>query len=258
LKGTRSVHAYGDHPSQVAELFLPSGAGLHPVVVVVHGGYWRQRYDRSLMTGLCSDLAEHGLAAWNLEYRRVEGGGGWPATFSDVAAGIDVLSDLSAPLDLDCVMAVGHSAGGQLAFWAAARRTLPAGTIGADPRVRIAAVVSQAGVLDLRLAADVAPSDQPTRALLGHPLEQPDVYHLASPRERLPLGLPQFLLHGDRDDTVSMRIAESYAQAALEAGDPCELVVLPRTGHFEHIDAQSDAWRAAREWLCRYPSASRK
>ncbi len=254
----RSVHAYGDHPSQVAELFLPSGAEPHLLVVVVHGGYWRQRYDRSLMTELCSDLAEHGWASWNLEYRRVGAGGGWPATFADVAAGIDALVDVSAPLDLDRVVAVGHSAGGQLAFWAAARDTLPVGTIGADPRVRIAAAVSQAGVLDLRLAADFAPSDEPTRALLGDPVERPDVYDLASPRERLPLGLPQLVLHGDRDDTVSMRIAESYAHAALAAGDPCELVVLPKTGHFEHIDARSDAWRTAREWLGRYPSASRK
>jgi acetyl esterase/lipase len=257
LTSTNAIHAYGAHPSQVGVLFLPEGDGAHPVVVVLHGGYWRQRYDGSLMTDLCRDLAEHGWAAWNLEYRRVGGGGGWPETFEDVAAGIDVLAELSTPLDLERVAAVGHSAGGQLAFWAAARRTLPAGTTGADPRVRIAAVVSQAGVLDLRLAADVAPSDEPTRALLGDPDERPDVYDFASPRERLPLSLPQLLLHGDRDDTVSMRIAESYAQAALEAGDPCELVVLPDTGHFEHIDPHTKAWSIARSWLDRYASAAR-
>jgi acetyl esterase/lipase len=112
---TRSTHTYGSHPSQLGELHLPSGAGPHPVCVVVHGGYWRAQYDRSLMTGLCDDLAAHGLAAWNLEYRRVGGGGGWPDTLLDVAAGVDSLAALEAPLDLARVVAIGHSAGGQLA-----------------------------------------------------------------------------------------------------------------------------------------------
>jgi acetyl esterase/lipase len=250
------LHPYGDHPSQTGELFLPASAGPHPVAVVVHGGYWRQRYDRSLMTEVCLDLARNGWAAWNLEYRRIGGGGGWPATFEDVAAGIDVLAELPAPLDLERVAAVGHSAGGHLAFWAAGRGTLPAGAPGADPRVRISAAVSQAGVLDLRLAARVVPSDAPTRALLGDPDARTDIYDLASPRERVPIAVQQLLLHGDRDETVSMRIAESYAQAALEAGDQCELVVLPRCGHYEHIDARSEAWRVAQVWLDRYVSAA--
>ncbi|HXG77441.1 MAG TPA: prolyl oligopeptidase family serine peptidase, partial [Gaiellaceae bacterium] len=128
---------------------------------------------------------------------------------------------------------------------------------GAAPRVRIGAAVSQAGVLDLRLAARLAPSDEPTRALLGDPDEHPDRYALASPRERLPLGLLQLLLHGERDGTVSLRIAESYAEAARAAGDDVELRLLPGTGHFEHIDARSRAWALAREWLVRYASAAR-
>ncbi len=253
---TRSIHAYGRDPSQVGELFLPEDTGPHPVVVVVHGGYWRARYDRSLMTDLCLDLAAPGFAAWNLEYRRVGSGGGWPETFEDIAAGVDTLGVLEMPLDLQRVAAVGHSAGGHLALWAAARHTLPPGTPGADPRVRIGAAVSQAGVLDLRLAARLAPSDEPTRALLGDPDANADSYDLASPRERLPLGIPQLVLHGDRDDTVSMKIAESYVAAAHEVGDLCELTVLPETGHFEHIDERSEAWRVAREWLERYTSAA--
>ena len=250
-----SLHAYGSDPSQVAELFLPEGDGPHPVVVVVHGGYWRARYDRSLMTDLCLDLAAHGLAAWNLEYRRVGRGGAWPATLLDVAAGIDALGSVDAPLDVERVVAVGHSAGGHLAFWGAARPTLPPGAVGAKPVVRIAAAVSQAGIVDLRLAAQLEPSAEPTRALVGDPEVNQDVYALASPRERVPLGVPQLVLHGDRDETASLRISESYAAAATEAGDPCELRVLPRTGHFEHIDPGSDAWRTAREWLVRYASA---
>jgi acetyl esterase/lipase len=227
------------------------------VVVVLHGGYWRARYDRSLMTELCLDLADRGLAAWNLEYRRVGSGGGWPETFEDVTAGVDALADLDAPLDLERAAAVGHSAGGHLAFWSAARATLPDGAPGAHPRVRVGAAVSQAGVLDLKLSAQLTPSAEPTRALLGDPDEHPNRYELASPRERVPLGIPQLVLHGDRDATVSIRIATSYAEAARVAGDPCELVVLSGTGHFEHIDAGSPAWHVARDWLADYASAAR-
>ena len=254
---TRSTHSYGSHPSQLGELFLPDGSGPFGVAVVVHGGYWKAQYDRSLMTDLCIDLAAHGLAAWNVEYRRVGGGGGWPDTFGDVAACIDLLADLNAPLDLERVVAVGHSAGGQLALWAAGRPALPTDAPGSRPRVRIAAAVSQAGVLDLALAAGLMPSSTPTRALLGDPGEHHERYVLASPRERLPLDIPQLVLHGDRDDTVSLRIATSYASAARAAGDPCELVVLTRTGHFEHIDAGAEAWHVARDWLLAQASAPR-
>jgi acetyl esterase/lipase len=240
------LHSYGTDPNQHGELFLPDGGDPFAVVVVIHGGYWRARYDKSLMTGLCEDLARRGLAAWNLEYRRVGNGGGWPETFLDVAAGVDLLADLDAPLDLARVGAVGHSAGGQLALWTAARTRLPAGAPGAEPRVVPRAVVSQAGVADLQLAAVTSPSDEPTRALLGEPS---DHYALASPHELVPLGVDQLVLHGERDGVVSIRISESYAAAATAAGDVCELRVLPRTGHFEHIDASSSAWRDAADWL---------
>jgi len=254
---TRAVHRYGDHASQIGELFLPRERGPHPVAVVFHGGYWRARYDRSLMTDLCLDLAVHGWAAWNLEYRRVGSGGGWPETFEDVADGVDALAELDPRLDLGRVAAIGHSAGGQLAFWSAARQTLPVGAPGAEPRVTVGAAVSQAGVLDLRLAAELAPSAEPTRALLGDPDEHADRYTLASPRERLPLGVPQLVLHGNRDDVVSLRIATSYAESARTAGDPCDLVVLCSTGHFEHLDSSTPAWHAAREWLVSYARAVR-
>lgn len=242
----RSLHRYGDDASQLGELHLPDGRGPSPVVVVLHGGYWRVAYDRSLMTALCDDLAEHGLAAWNVEYRRVGNGGGWPETFLDVAAGVDLLAELDAPFDLDRIGAVGHSAGGHLALWAAARARLPEGAPGARPRVRPRAVVSQAGVADLRLASVTSPSDEPTQALLG---DASDVFALASPRELVPLGVDQLVLHGDRDETVAIEIAHAYAGAATAAGDPCDLRVLPGVGHFEHIDASSETWAIAREWL---------
>jgi acetyl esterase/lipase len=209
------------------------------------------------MEGLCADLAAHGLAAWNIEFRRVGAGGGWPHTLHDVGAAVDHLAELDAALDLSHVGAVGHSAGGHLAFWAASRPSLPADAPGGVPRVEIAVAVSQAGVLDLTLAAGLMPSSTPTRALLGDPVVNSERYVLASPRERLPLGIPQLVLHGDRDDTVSMRIATSYVAAAREAGDRCELVVLNHTGHFEHIDAGSQAWHVARDWLLAQASAAR-
>jgi acetyl esterase/lipase len=236
----RSLHRYGDDASQVCELFLPRGEGPFAAVVVVHGGYWRARYDRSLMDGLCVDLAAHGLAAWNLEYRRVGNGGGWPETFLDVAAAVDLLASVRE-VDLARVGAVGHSAGGHLALWSAARHRLPEGA----PRVRPRAVVSQAGVADLRLAAVTPPSDEPTQALLG----SADVFELASPRELLPLGVDQLVLHGEHDETVSIEISRSYAEAARAAGDDCELRILPGAGHFEHIDASSQEWALARDWL---------
>ncbi len=227
-------------------------------MVVIHGGYWKARYDRSLMTGLCEDLVDHGVAAWNLEYRRVGNGGGWPETFDDVAAGVDLLFDLEAPLDLDRIAAVGHSAGGHLALWAAARATLSSPAPGAGPRVLPRAVVSQAGVADLRLAAITSPSDEPTCALLGgSPATHPERYAVASPRERVPLGVEQLVLHGEDDETVSRKISESYVAAAVAVGDPCELRVLPCTEHFEHIDPSTDAWRIGRDWLVEQLSRSR-
>ena len=121
---------------------------------MIHGGFWRARYGRKLMHPVCRDLASRGWAAWNLEYRRLGrlSGGGWPTTFDDVAAGVDHLAELAAPLDLSRIVAIGHSAGGHLAAWAAARPRLPGCAPGAAPRVPVTAVVSQAGVVDLRLA----------------------------------------------------------------------------------------------------------
>lgn len=247
----RFIHQYGEDPStQVGELFLPEGRGPFGVVVAFHGGYWHPPWDNSLMTALCEDLVGHGLAAWNLEYRRIGEGGGWPGTFEDVALGVDALADLSSPLDLERVGFVGHSAGGHLALWASARHTLPEGAPGASPRVTAQAVVSQAGVIDLRLAAVTPPSDEPTNTFLGgSPDEHPERYALACPRERLPIGIDQLVLHGDWDGLVSIRLAESYAAAALRAGDPCELRVLSGVGHMDHLDPSAPPWAAARDWL---------
>ncbi|HZC13917.1 MAG TPA: alpha/beta fold hydrolase, partial [Thermoleophilaceae bacterium] len=152
--------------------------------------------------------------------------------------------------DLARVVAIGHSAGGQLALWAAARPGLPPGAPGSEPRIRLAAAVAQAGVADLREAARLGLSRRVAESFLGgSPVKLPGRYDLASPIERLPLGLPQLLVHGDADDVVPISIARRYAECASEAGDPCELVELRGVGHDEHLDPRSQAWRAVTAWL---------
>jgi acetyl esterase/lipase len=199
-----------------------------------------------------ADLAGRGWAIWNLEYRRVGRGsrGGWPATFEDVAAGIDHLARLGERLDTDRVVAIGHSAGGQLGLWAAARPGLPAGAPGANPAVTISGVIAQAGLVDLREAARLGLSGGAAEQFLGGPAaELPDRYDIASPIERLPLGVPLLLVHGDADDVVPIDIARRYVLRAAEAGDQCVLMELAGCGHMDHLDPGSEAWRTVIGWL---------
>jgi acetyl esterase/lipase len=220
--------------------------------VLIHGGFWRARYGLRLEDLLVPDLARRGWAVWNLEYRRLglRSRGGWPATFEDVAAGIDHLGRLEEPLDLARVVGIGHSAGGHLAFWAAARPGLPADAPGAEPSVRLAGAVAMGGVVDLREAARLGLSRHAAQKLLGGPPTRwPRRYDLASPLERLPLGVPQLLVHGDADEVVPIGIARGYAERAGYAGDPCELVEVAGCGHEEHLDPGSRAWAPVVAWL---------
>lgn len=247
-----ATYPYGEHRSQVADLYLPEGGGLWPVVVLVHGGFWRSTYDRSLMVPLAHDLTNKGFAAWNIEYRRVgEKGGGWPGTFDDAAAAVDLLAAIThEALDLDRVVSVGHSAGGHLALWLGARHRLPAGAPGAAPTVKLTAAVSQAGVVDLRAATRGGMGVQPTVELMGAwPNDQPERYALASPIELLPMGIPQLLIHGRADQIVPVEHSVNYADAARAAGDPVELVAQPRVGHFDVIDPKHISWKAVTDRL---------
>lgn len=249
---------YGPDPAQFGDLSLPRGDGPHPAVVMIHGGFWLARYDAGLMTPLAEDLADRGYAVWNIEYRRVGAGGGWPATLEDVAAGSDHLARIADehPVDLDRVVAVGHSAGGQLAAWSAARPSLPADAPGAGPEVAIRGVISQAGLLDLRGAAQGRLGGGSTpRFLGGSPDEVPDRYDLASPVERLPLGVPLVAVHGGDDGLVPPDQSRSYVDAARRAGDDAELVVVGGEGHFEHLDTGSQVWAAAVDHLRRLTEA---
>ncbi len=219
---------------------------------MLHGGFWRDRYDRHLMDDLCADLSARGLAAWNLEYRRLGSGGGWPATFEDVAAGIDHLAELDAPLQLDRVSAVGHSAGGHLALWAAGRHRLPEGQPGASPRVRVRRTVVPGGRgrTSPRPPGSGSRTASPTSCSAPRRSEVPELVALTSPRALLPLGVSQLVIHGGDDDTVPAHMSRDYAAAAWAAGDDrVALIVLPEQGHMEHIDPAEQAWHTAAAWL---------
>ena len=229
-------HRYAEHRWACCELHVPRSAGPPPVAVLLHGGSWRARYGKVVMRPMCADLVRRGWAAWNVEYRRIGGGqgGGWPATFEDVAAAIDQLARGGVAVDLDRVVLLGHSAGGQLALWAAARD--------GAALVRPRAVVAQAPVADLERGPRlIAPGGLVNDLLGGSPREVPERYALANPIRRVPLPVPALLVHGPEDRTVSVGHSREYAAAARAAGASVELVE-PRGGHRDHIDPRSPAW----------------
>jgi acetyl esterase/lipase len=219
-----SRHNYGSDPSQYGVLY-----GEGPVAVLIHGGFWKAEYGLELMDALCADLASRGWAAWNIEYRRLGNGGGVPYTLEDVAAAIDHLAELPG-VDLSRVVTIGHSAGGHLAAWAATRD---------NQRVAVTAVVSQAGVLDLERARELRLSNGVVdRFLKGHPTD------IASPIERLPLGVPALLTHGGRDEIVPVEISQRFATAS-----GASLIVEPEEDHFGHLEPANPLWKAVTAWL---------
>jgi len=239
-------HRYGPDMAQYGELWLPAGepAG---TVVIIHGGFWRARYDLSLGRPLAADLASRGYAAWNLEYRRVGAGGGWPHTFADIAAGVDLLADLS--IDTSRVAAIGHSAGGHLAAWAAGRAALPPGAPGAEPRVAVTAVVAQAGVLAL---ADCAREGVGGTAALdlmgGGPDVMPEHYRLADPIATVPVDAAVLCVHSRSDDSVPFAYSQRYVAAATRVGGTARLHET-KGDHFTLIDPAAPDWRAVVEAL---------
>lgn len=252
------LHRYGPGPDRFLELTLPDRAGPAAVAVVVHGGFWRPAYGIELARPLAADLAGAGFAAVAVEYRRVGEGGGWPGTLADVAAAVNCLPGLpeAARLDLADVTAVGHSAGGHLAAWLAARDRLPPGAPGAAPRVRVTAAVLQAGVLDLDAADRQRLGDGAVRAFLGGSADEvPERYAAADPVRLLPTGARVLCVHGSADDVVPVEQSRRYADAATGAGDRVELRVLPGD-HMTPIDPASAAWAVVRDWLAHGPAAA--
>ena len=220
--GAAEAVTYGEHPDQMIELRRPSGAGRDALALVLHGGFWRAGYTRRSTTALAVALAEAGWTSANVEYRRL-GRGAYRAMLDDVAAARRRLEGF------DCVVAVGHSAGGHLALW-----------LGAEGSVD--ACVPLGGVCDLAAAEQADLGDGAVREFLGgSPDHARDAYRAADPGARLPLGVPQVLVHGADDDRVPLAQAKAYATRARDAGDDCRVVELD-AGHFEPIDPRSRAW----------------
>ncbi len=221
--------AYGPEAKQFGDLRLPGVDRLWPLAVVVHGGAWKATYNLIHAGHMCTALGKAGIATWNVEYRsRGDVDGTWPGVGVDVAAAVRFVDELVEryPLDRERVVLVGHSAGGQLALWAAKPARLP--------------VVALAAVSDLRESAErVGPNGAVAMLMGGMPEEIPDLYAEASPREQVPLGVRQILLHGTKDPEVPFAMSERYVEAA---GGEAELVPLERAGHFEPIDPEAGEW----------------
>lgn len=218
--------AYGDHPDQVADLWLPDGVDDPPVVISLHGGYFRAAFRRDLHDPICRELARRGFAVWNVEYRRTGTGGGLEQTTADVLAAVDAVPG-GGPL-----AAFGHSAGGFLAEWLAAH-----------PRVEL--TVPLAGALDPAGVVRAGWDRGGVSDWLGAtPDEDPALYAAADPRSRLPAGATHVLIHGTADETVGVEQSRAFAAAARAAGDPVELVQLEGEGHVAFLDPGEPAFEA--------------
>jgi len=243
--------AYGEDSSQYGELRVPAGPGPHPVVVLIHGGCFKAAYATARDLAPMGDaLKADGIATWNVEYRRLgQPGGGWPGTYLDVGRAVDHLRALAGPyaLDLGRVVVVGHSAGGHLAMWAAARSRLPTGSplYVTDP-LPVRGVIDLAGPVDLTANIPGYESlcrDSVITSLLGGtPTAVPERYTHTSAIKLLPLGIPQVLVLGEHEDFVPRPLAETYTRAAAQAGDPVRLVVIPGVGHFEIASPRATTW----------------
>lgn len=244
--GTRI--AYGSDSLQFGDLRLPEGKGPFPVVVVVHGGCWLSQYNLEYMSHLSAALTKAGYATWNIEFRRVgDEGGGWPGTFLDVAKGADYVQELAKeyPLNLKQVVVMGHSAGGHLALWLAARKNLSRKSeLYSKKPLKVKGVVSLAGITDLEAyAADKGSCNAAVPKLMGGmPTEVPQRYAQASPMRLLPLKVPHRLVQGALDPIVPETQARYYAALAKSKRDDAEVVLIPEAGHFDLVAPQSPVW----------------
>jgi len=240
---------YGAGAQQFGDLRLPAGRGPHPVALIIHGGCWYSEYDLSHIASLAEALTKLGFATWAVEYRRVgDTGGGFPGTFEDVAQGADFLRPLARtyPLDLDRVVAVGHSAGGQLALWLAARGFESGGVQSHSPApLRLRGVISLAGITDMKKFGPRC-GGAAAKLLGGSPDEVPDRYEQTSPVELLPARVPVRLVHGAADKIVPVEMGREYEAAAKARGGDVELSVIEGAGHFELIAPGSSAWPAVK------------
>jgi len=225
---------YGTDPNQFGDLRLPKGKGPFPIVVNIHGGYWRAKYDLAHAGHLCAALTAKGVATWNLEYRRVGNeGGGWPGTFEDIGNGYRFISQIANRHNLDTgrTVVVGHSAGGQLALCLA----------GHQPSVK--RVVSLAGVVDLQRAWELHLSNNAVVEFLGgNPSDVPEHYHEADPMRLKLQKTVQWLIHSLGDDVVPASFSRAYVEQKKARGEDVHLLEIATAGHFDLIDPRSSAW----------------
>lgn len=247
------VDAYGSDPLQVGELRLPAGEGPFPVAIVIHGGCWTNGFATRVNTApLASRLVEDGIATWNIEYRQVgDPGGGWPGTFMDWAAAADHLRALAKhePLDLDRVVAIGHSAGAHAALWLAARHRLPSSSgIRGESPLPLTAAVAIDGPGDLasfsKIDADICGKPVVAPLMGGSPDEVPERYAQGSPFELLPLGVPQYLV---AVGVLTPGDAAKYAEAA--GHDAVQVLTVEDSSHFDVIAPGHKAWEPVRELI---------
>ena len=247
--------AYGSDSSQVGELRLPSGRGPHPVAVLVHGGCFKAAY-ASLrdLAALGAALTAEGIATWNVEYRRIDQpGGGWPNTYLDVGRAVDHLRTIATQYELDLgrVVVVGHSAGGHLALWTAARGRLPSESPlrVADPLVP-RGVVNLAGPIDMTANIEgyqtLCRDSVITSLLGGTPAAVPDRYAQVSAIRMVPLGVPQVIVVGSHEEFVPLPFVRAYEGAARRAGDSVRVVLIEGAGHFESANPRAFTWPRVR------------
>lgn len=222
---------YGSDPLQFGDLRLPQKPQHAPIVIFIHGGFWKAAYNLEHAGHLCTALTKAGAATWSLEYRRIGNpGGGWPGTFDDIRLGASHVLKLAARFKLDSksIVVAGHSAGGHLALLLASKRVIP-----------LRGAVSLAGVVDLKRAYQLRLSKGIVETFLGgSPETVPDRYAQADPMERLPIQTAQRLLHGTADDIVPFEISERFGRASRNA----KLIPLQGAGHFELIDPRTAEW----------------
>ncbi|WP_229505344.1 alpha/beta hydrolase family protein [Massilia mucilaginosa] len=243
--------AYGSAPSQFAELFRPAGPGPFPVVVLVHGGCWTVEYGGiGQMRNVAGALAARGIAVWNVEYRRVdEEGGGYPGTYLDMNAALDKLA-AEAPahqLDTSRMLAMGHSAGGQLVQWIAGRSRIPASSPLFQPgALPVRTVISLGGLADLRREQALIKTscERDMVQLAGTPsASRPDIYADTNAADLMPNGSRTVLVTGELDTISPPRVAHDYAARAIAAGDHAEVLILPGASHYDEIAASSPSWK---------------
>jgi acetyl esterase/lipase len=243
--------AYGSAPSQFVELFRPAGDGPFPVVVLVHGGCWTIKFGGiEQMRNLAGALAAQGIAVWNVEYRRVdEAGGGYPGTYQDINAALDLLDKqaMRHQLDLARIVAVGHSAGGQLVQWIAGRGQIGASSPLFHPHpLPVRQVISLGGLADLRNERELIKSScgRDTVELAGTPsAARPDVYADTNAADLMPNGSTTILITGALDTVSPPRAAHDYAARAHKAGDVARVVILPGASHYDEVAASSPAFK---------------